>query len=160
VHCLVRPRTDSGGSRFGIKDEAGIFFRVLYVASLKMPVYVACHLFSEETQRTRKSDLDLASKRYAELVRRAKAIALRHSKGVWDCEFEDDPAKLRNEARSALMMAISEYVKAKGLNQTERRRSGFAVSQAAHLRPDAGQGFGMFSIDTLVAMLARAGIEN
>lgn len=50
-----------------IKDEAGIF-RVLYIAKFEDTVYVL-HCFQKKTQRTAKSDLDLASKRYAELVR-------------------------------------------------------------------------------------------
>jgi predicted XRE-type DNA-binding protein len=75
---------------------------------------------------------------------------------VWDA-IEDDPAQAANmKHRSALMMAISEHIKAKGLNQTEAARL-FAVSQPRI--SDLMQGkIGMFSIDTLVAMLAAAGI--
>jgi predicted XRE-type DNA-binding protein len=58
--------------------------------------------------------------------------------------------------RSALMMAISEHVKAKGLNQTEAAKL-FAVSQPRISDLMRGK-IGMFSIDTLVAMLAAAGI--
>jgi predicted XRE-type DNA-binding protein len=72
-------------------------------------------------------------------------------KSVWDA-IEDDPAQAANmKHRSALMMAISEHIKAKGLNQTEAAKL-FAVS---HLMRGK---IGMFSIDTLVAMLAAAGI--
>jgi phage-related protein len=53
-----------------IKDEAGIF-RVLYVAKLDDAVYVL-HCFQKKTQRTAKSDRDLASKRYSELVKEQK----------------------------------------------------------------------------------------
>jgi phage-related protein len=53
-----------------IKDEASIF-RVLYVARFEDAVSVA-HCFQKKTQRTAKSDLDLASKRYAELVKEQK----------------------------------------------------------------------------------------
>ena len=53
-----------------IKDEAGIF-RVLYVAKLEDAVYLL-HCFQKKTQPTAKSDLDLASKRYSELVKEQK----------------------------------------------------------------------------------------
>jgi phage-related protein len=53
-----------------IKDEAGIF-RVLYVAKFEDAVYVL-HCFQKKTQRTAKSDLDLASRRYADLVKEQK----------------------------------------------------------------------------------------
>ena len=78
-------------------------------------------------------------------------------KSVWDA-IEDDPAQAANmKHRSALMMAISEHVKAKGLNQTEAAKL-FAVSQPRISDLMRGK-IGMFSIDTLVAMLAAAGIE-
>ena len=77
-------------------------------------------------------------------------------KSVWDA-IEDDPAQAANlKHRSALMMVISEHVKAKGLNQTEAARL-FAVSQPRISDLMRGK-IGMFSIDTLVAMLAAAGI--
>ena len=58
---------------------------------------------------------------------------------------------------SALMMAISEHVKANGLNQTEAAKL-FAVSQPRISDLMRGK-IGMFSIDTLVEMLATAGIQ-
>jgi predicted XRE-type DNA-binding protein len=77
-------------------------------------------------------------------------------KSVWDA-IEDDPAQAANmKHRSALMMAISEHVKAKGLNQTEAAKL-FAVSQPRISDLMRGK-IGMFSIDTLIAMLAAAGI--
>jgi predicted XRE-type DNA-binding protein len=78
-------------------------------------------------------------------------------KSVWDA-IEDDPAQAANmKHRSALMMAISEHIKAKGLNQTEAAKL-FAVSQPRISDLMRGK-IGLFSIDTLVAMLAAAGIE-
>ncbi len=64
------PDVGSGVQEIRIKDEAGIF-RVLYVAKFEDAVYVL-HCFQKKTQRTAKSDLDLASKRYAELVKEQK----------------------------------------------------------------------------------------
>ena len=78
-------------------------------------------------------------------------------KSVWDA-IEEDPAQAANmKHRSALMMAISEHIKAKGLNQTEAAKL-FAVSQPRISDLMRGK-IGLFSIDTLVAMLAAAGIE-
>ena len=54
------------------------------------------------------------------------------------------------------MMAISEYIKAKGLSQTEAAKL-FAVSQPRISDLIRGK-INLFSIDTLVAMLAAAGI--
>jgi predicted XRE-type DNA-binding protein len=77
-------------------------------------------------------------------------------KSVWDA-IEDDPAQAANmKHRSALMMAISEHIKAKDLNQTEAAKL-FAVSQPRISDLMRGK-IGMFSIDTLVTMLAMAGI--
>lgn len=41
---------------------------MIYVAKLEDAVYVL-HCFQKKTQRTAKSDLELAGKRYAELVK-------------------------------------------------------------------------------------------
>ena len=60
----------SGVLEIRIKDEAGIF-RVLYVAKFEDAIYVL-HCFQKKTQRTAKSDLDLASKRYADLLKEQK----------------------------------------------------------------------------------------
>lgn len=49
-----------------IRDENGAF-RVIYVAKFADAVYVL-HCFQKKTQRTSKADLDLAAKRYRDLV--------------------------------------------------------------------------------------------
>jgi phage-related protein len=64
------PDVGSGAHEIRIRDEAGIF-RVIYVAKFEDAVYVL-HCFQKKTQRTAKIDLDLASKRYAELVKERK----------------------------------------------------------------------------------------
>jgi phage-related protein len=56
----------SGVQGIRIKDEAGIF-GVLYAARFEDAVNVL-HCFQKKAQRTAKSDLELAGKRYAELV--------------------------------------------------------------------------------------------
>ena len=60
----------SSAQEIRIKDEAGIF-RLLYVAKFEDAVHVL-QGFQKKTQRTAKSDLDLASKRYSELVKEQK----------------------------------------------------------------------------------------
>jgi phage-related protein len=64
------PDAGSGVQELRIKDEAGIF-RVIYVVEFEDAVYVL-HCFQKKTQRIAKSDLELAGKRYAELVKERK----------------------------------------------------------------------------------------
>lgn len=56
-----------GVQEIRIRDEAGAF-RVIYVAKLADAVYVL-HCFQKKTQRTGKMDLDLATKRYGDLMK-------------------------------------------------------------------------------------------
>lgn len=53
-----------------IRDESGSF-RVIYVAKFADAVYVL-HCFQKKTQKTSKADLDLAAKRYRDLVKELK----------------------------------------------------------------------------------------
>lgn len=50
-----------------IRDEAGAF-RVIYVAKFANAVYVL-HCFQKKTQKTSKADIDLAAKRYRDLLK-------------------------------------------------------------------------------------------
>ncbi len=59
-----------GVQEIRIRDEAGIF-RVIYVAKFADAVYVL-HCFQKQTQQTSKTDLDLAKKRYRDLVKEIK----------------------------------------------------------------------------------------
>ncbi|EAU7918049.1 type II toxin-antitoxin system RelE/ParE family toxin [Salmonella enterica] len=56
-----------GVQEIRIRDDAGAF-RVIYVAKFADAVYVL-HCFQKKTQKTSKTDLDLAAKRYSELVK-------------------------------------------------------------------------------------------
>jgi phage-related protein len=49
-----------------IRDEAGAF-RVIYLAKFADTVYVL-HCFQKKTEKTSKADLDLAAKRYRDLL--------------------------------------------------------------------------------------------
>ena len=60
------PRVGSGVQEIRIRDAGGAF-RVIFVAKFAAAVYVL-HCFQKKTQKTSKSDLDLAEKRYRELT--------------------------------------------------------------------------------------------
>lgn len=64
-----KPMTAIGqGTReIRIRAEDGTF-RVIYVAKFESAVYVL-HCFQKKTQATRKSDLDLAARRYRDLIK-------------------------------------------------------------------------------------------
>jgi phage-related protein len=50
-----------------IRDDGGAF-RVVYVASLKDAIYVL-HCFEKKSAKTSKTDIELATRRYRELIR-------------------------------------------------------------------------------------------
>ena len=58
----------AGVREIRIHDTAGIF-RVIYVAKFVDAIYVP-HCFQKKTQKTGKTDLSLASKRYKDLIKR------------------------------------------------------------------------------------------
>jgi phage-related protein len=61
------PVIGSGVREIRIRDSSGAF-RIVYVAKFSTAVYVL-HCFQKATQKTRKSDLDLATRRYRELTK-------------------------------------------------------------------------------------------
>jgi len=56
-----------GVKEIRIRDAAGVF-RVIYVAKFADAVYVL-HCFQKKTEKTSKADLDLAAKRYRDLLK-------------------------------------------------------------------------------------------
>ncbi len=58
----------SGVQEIRLRDESGVF-RVIYAAKFAGAVYVL-HCFQKKTQKTEQRDLDLATKRYRELLKR------------------------------------------------------------------------------------------
>lgn len=56
-----------GVKEIRIRDAAGAF-RVIYVAKFSDAVYVL-HCFQKKTEKTNKTDLDLAAKRYRDLLK-------------------------------------------------------------------------------------------
>jgi len=61
------PSIGTGVTELRVWDEAGTF-RVVYVAKFADAVYVL-HCFQKKTQQTAKKDIDLASKRFKELLK-------------------------------------------------------------------------------------------
>jgi phage-related protein len=57
----------AGVREIRIRDEQGVF-RVIYVAKFADAIFVL-HCFQKKTRKTSKADLDLASRRYKELVK-------------------------------------------------------------------------------------------
>ncbi|MDE2048288.1 MAG: type II toxin-antitoxin system RelE/ParE family toxin [Betaproteobacteria bacterium] len=65
--CKPMNTVGQGVKEIRIRDEAGAF-RVLYVAKFADAVYVL-HCFQKKTEKTSKADVDLASKRYRDLLK-------------------------------------------------------------------------------------------
>src|SRR5688572_19735609 len=64
------PSVGTGVREIRVRDESGAF-RVLYVTKFEDAVYVL-HCFQKKTQATSKRDVDLAEKRYRELLKEQK----------------------------------------------------------------------------------------
>lgn len=60
------PTVGAGVRELRIRDATGAF-RVIYLANLADAVYVL-HCFQKKTEKTAKTDLDLAARRYRELL--------------------------------------------------------------------------------------------
>jgi phage-related protein len=63
------PRIGSGVQEIRIRDAGA--FRVIYVAKFADAVYVL-HCFKKNTQKTSKTEMDLAEKRYRDLAKELK----------------------------------------------------------------------------------------
>lgn len=61
------PSVGQGVKEIRIRDDAGAF-RVIYVAKLAEAVYVL-HCFQKKTEQTSSQDVELARKRYKELMK-------------------------------------------------------------------------------------------
>jgi phage-related protein len=67
-----KPMPSVGAGANEIRVQAGGQWRVLYVAKFADAVYVL-HAFGKKTQRAARADIDIAAKRYGELVSALKA---------------------------------------------------------------------------------------
>jgi phage-related protein len=61
------PIIGKGAEEIRVQDESGIY-RVIYTAKLEDAIYVL-HAFQKKTQATSPHDIELATKRYNELMR-------------------------------------------------------------------------------------------
>ncbi len=64
------PTVGQGVQEIRIRDASGAF-RVFYVAKFAAAVYVL-HCFQKKTQKTSKADLELATKRYRDVLKELK----------------------------------------------------------------------------------------
>jgi len=70
-----KPMTTVGSGVFEIRhSEDGDQYRLIYVAKFKEAVYVLRVITKKKTQKTSQYDVDLAKKRYNELVERRKKL--------------------------------------------------------------------------------------
>ena len=84
-------------------------------------------------------------------------MAKQRFESVWDA-IEDTPGEAENmKARSELMIAIAEHIKAHGLTQADAAKK-FGVTQPRVSDLIRGK-VDLFSIDTLVNMAAAAGLH-
>ena len=68
------PSVGSGVQEIRVRDE-GRTYRVFFVAKFKEAVYVL-HVFQKHSQKTARSDLELAKTRYADLLKWRKEQSL------------------------------------------------------------------------------------
>jgi phage-related protein len=61
------PSVGAGVQEIRIRDASGAY-RVIYVAKFTAAIYVL-HCFQKKTERTRLSDIELASRRYRDLIK-------------------------------------------------------------------------------------------
>jgi predicted XRE-type DNA-binding protein len=84
---------------------------------------------------------------------------MRHKRfaSVWEA-IEDTPAQAENmKLRSAMMMALSDHIAREGLSQSQAAKL-FGVTQPRVSDLMRGK-IALFSLDTLVNMLAAAGLH-
>ena len=63
----VMPTVGKGAYEIRVRDETGAF-RVIYVAKFAEAIYVL-HCFQKKTEKTAKADLNIAMKRYGDLLK-------------------------------------------------------------------------------------------
>ena len=71
------PEVGAGASEIRVRDESGTF-RIVYVAKFADAIYVL-HAFQKKVQKTARTDIDLAERRYREAQALAKEAS--HGKG-------------------------------------------------------------------------------
>lgn len=67
-----KPMPSVGAGVTEIRIRTGVEHRVFYVAKFRNAIYVL-HAFEKRTRKTAKKDIELAAKRYRELIRDRQA---------------------------------------------------------------------------------------
>lgn len=87
----------------------------MYVAKFEEAVYVL-HCFQKKTQTTSQSDIDLAKRRYKELVQERK-MKIETFDSVWDA-VSDTPEQAENmRIRAELVTIINNWIEQQGFSQ-------------------------------------------
>lgn len=137
-------------------DTNGRFW-VIHLAKFADAVY-ALHCFGQEAKQTSQAELDLAAKRYGNLLKNsASAMNRQRFASVWDAIEESAEGAQQLKLRSILLMALNNYRVRAGLTpqQTIDR---FGVSP--QLTSDFTRGnINRFDLEELVNMAAVAGLQ-
>ena len=136
-------------------------FRVIYVAKFADAIYVL-HAFQKKTQKTSRTDIDLATKRYGKLIGRLTMsendITITESRGNVFIDLGFDPAEAEvMKLRAEIMILVGQRLKAEGWSQAEAARR-LGVTQPRICRLIKGK-VEDFSLDMLLTLAARAGFR-
>ena len=153
----------TGVKEIRVRDGAGAF-RMVYLAVRPEGVYVL-HCFRKKTQRTSRSDLELAMKRLQGEVMRVKKVAdsehgPRHVTPAGRSVFYDlFPAEkaAEMEMRAQLLMGLEHWLEKSRMTQAEAAKV-LGVTQARVSDLKRGK-IDRFSMDLLVRLAARAGLK-
>lgn len=139
----------------GSLDDYGVY----YVAGRDDTVYVL-HCFQQKSHKGSTWDIDLGKRRYEQmeaLIPAMDTVTPQRHFSVWD-SLEDTPGATENmRIRSVLMQELRAHIASAGMTESEAAR-GFDVT--APRISDLMRGrIDLFSTDTLVTMLAAAGLH-
>lgn len=152
-----------------IRVHSNLEHRVIYVARFEEGVYVL-HAFEKKSRKTPKADVELARARLSTFVRTREQgsppgerkvvmkVKVQRSTGnvFRDVGFHAEQAESLR-LRAALMVEIKRLMQARRLTQTAAARL-FGVTQPRMSDLVRGK-IELFSLDTLVDMLARVGMR-
>lgn len=138
-----------------IRGEDGAY-RVIYVANFPEAVFVL-HCFQKKISANEPRGSCAGRKPLQGTGERVKVMTKRRFASVWDA-IEDSAAEAENmKLRSRLMMAVRDHIEREGLSQAQAAKL-FGVTQPRVSDLVRGK-IDLFSIDTLVNMLAAAGLR-
>ena len=149
-----KPMPTVGSGVYELRIRTRLEHRVFYIAKLSEGIYVL-HAFEKRTRKTPQADVDLAKTRRSKNPMSAKIT--RSSGNVFrDLGFPASEAA-HLLIRSELMIQLRKIIESRGLKQAEVARM-LRVSQPRVSALMKGR-IDLFSVDTLIDMLARAGFK-